>query len=585
MLRAMSTNWKTLRLDDNNNNNGIPQLLIKAKLDSSGYTIHLTDLSQIWGETLTKRGIRKRADLDDCSIDPGEGDDQYQILLDKIQQALDQHDGTSLSLGTIKGVEGGLTVILSAPLPSPLPALKWQIQLSPLPSTALESLLIRPLLKHAQSGQTRIQSLLRELVEKDRVISKITDRLETSGNDLTTVFPGVSNIKISRKKSQREQLARHVRGLGDFDVNAWRAQHGVPQKNGVLLGREIDSLLTELPYGDADDAKYGEWWRELGHGMGSKLIADREIQLPSHLASPRVDRPAPNGHAVSDGDVTMTDDADAGEMFPRQGTPPHLKVTERDSRQSAQVPMTNQSPAAADGETITADDESTDDDHDLDAPPRKSAGPQRSGTTAQARQHLASLSVTASPAHVSGATSEGRPIFLTPPKIFSSESSANPHRAKLGSMGGKAKLPVASENEPGHVIASPAKLMAKLGAMGGKSKVVAPSSECTPDPSPGTTSPSSAKPHKLGKLGGKKLIAGGASSANSRQPSEAPSAASTTTEGNPARQSRGLERRAIKEPTPPRENSQERADRKRLELKRQLDQTAAKGAAKKKRKF
>ncbi|KAK1072669.1 hypothetical protein LTR74_002461 [Friedmanniomyces endolithicus] len=554
----MSTHWKTLHLTENSNNNGIPQLLIKAKLDSSGYTIHLTDLSRIWGETLTKRGIRKRADLDDCSIDPGEGDDQYQILLDKIQQALDQHNGTSLALGTIKGVEG---------------------------ATALESSLIRPLLQHNQYGQTQIQSLLHELAEKDRVILKITDRLETSGNDLTTVFPGVSNVKVSRKKSQREQLARHVRGLGDFDVNAWRAQHGVSRKDGVLLGKEMDSLLTELPYGDADDAKYGEWWRELGNSMGSKLIADREIQLPSHIASPRVDRPAPNRHAVSDGDVTMTDDTDAGEMFQRQGTPPHLKVTERDSRQSAQVPMTDQSPAAADEETMTVDDESTDDDHDLDAPPRKSAGPQRSETTAQARQHLASLSVTASPAHVSGATSEGRPRSLTPPKISSSVSSANPHRAKLGSMGGKAKLPVASENEPEHVIASPAKPRPKLGAMGGKSKAVAPSSECKPDPSPGTTSPSSAKPHKLGKLGGNEIIAGGASSANSRQLSEAPSAANTTNEGSPVRQSRESERRATKEPTPPRETSQERADKKRLELKRQLDQTAAKGAAKKKRKF
>ncbi|KAK1086562.1 hypothetical protein LTR33_001501 [Friedmanniomyces endolithicus] len=589
MLRAMSTHWKTLRLDDDNNHNGIPQLLIKAKLDSSGYTIHLTDLSRVWGETLTKRGIRKRADLDDCSIDPGEGDDQYQILLDKIQQALDQHDGTSLALGTIKGVEGGLTITLSAPLPSPLPALKWQIQLSTLPATALESALIRPLLQHAQHGQIQILSLLHELAEKDRVISKITDRLETSGNDLTTVFPGVSNIKVSRKKSQREQLARHVRGLGDFDVNAWRAQHGVSQKPGVLLGREMDSLLTDLPHGDADDAKHGGWWRELGNGTGSKLIADREIQLPSHIASPRVDRPALNRHAISDGDVTMTDDADAGEIFQRQGTPPHLKVTKRDSRQSAQVPMTGQSPAAGGEEKITTDDESTDDDDNLDAVPRNSADPQRSKSTTEAQQHLASLSVSASPAHTSGETSGGRSRPSSPTQTSSSEphasSSAKPPRGKLGAMGGNARVPVASENEPQPVITSLAKPRSKLGAMGGKSKAVVQSSERTPDPSPGISSPSSAKPHKLGKLGGKKLIAGGASSTNSRQLSEAPSAASTTNEGTPARQSRGSERRAIKEPTPPRETSQERVDRKRFELKRQLDQTTAKGAAKKKRKF
>ncbi|KAK0258081.1 hypothetical protein LTR01_005330 [Friedmanniomyces endolithicus] len=577
MLRVMSTHWKTLHLEDNNDS--IPQLLIKAKLDSAGYTIHLTDLSQIWGETLTKRGIRKRADLDDCSIDPGEGNDQYQILLDKIHQALDQHDGTSFNLGEVKGVEGGLNISLSAPLPSPLPVLKWQIQLSPLPVTALESSLIRPLLRHAQYGRTQIQSLLHELAEKDRVISKLTDRLETSGNDLTTVFPGVSNVKVSRKRSQREQLARHVRSLGDFDVSAWQTQQRVSQGDGGLLGEDMDSLLIELPCGEVDDGRRGEWWRKLGKGMGSKPMADQDIKLHSHLGSLRMEDSGQYRHAVSDGDVTMNDDADAGEMFQRQGTPPHLKATGRDARQASQVPTTGQSlPVTREAKT-SADDESTDDDDDdLDAPPRNSADPQSSVSTAKAQQHLASLSVIASP---SGPSS--------PAKTSSSEpqisSSAKPPRGKLGAMGGHAKAPVASEFGPEPVVGSPAKPMAKLGAMGGKSKAVVPSSKRTLDPSPGTSSPSSAKPNKLSKLGGKKIIADDASSTTSRQLSEAPSAASTTNEGTPARQSRASERRAVKEPTPPRETSQERADRKRFELKRHLDQTAAKGAAKKKRKF
>ncbi|TKA75381.1 hypothetical protein B0A55_06013 [Friedmanniomyces simplex] len=581
----MSARWRSLPLDDTN----IPHLLIKAKLSSSGYTIHLTDLSRVWGETLTKREIKVRALLEECSIDPSEGDDQYQILLDKIQQAIDQLDGSSFELGPAKGVEGGLVLSLSAPLPSPLPVLRWQIHVSPLPPTALESSLIRPLLQHAQTLQSRIQSLVHELTEKDRVISKITDRLETSGNDLTAVFPGVSNIKVSRKNSQREQLARHVRGLGDFDESAWQAQQRTVQGNGVLEGRELDGLLRGLPEGSTDEERNGDWWRMLSAGVGSKPIANQDSQLQRHVASQRIDGPATNGLADPNDDVAMTDGNDPDEDFQRQGTPPHLKATKNVSRDVSQVETSSLSRAATNETQVTAEDESTEDDDDLDAPPRKLTAPKRSGTIAQVRQRTAIPDTAARPSSKLRATGGGGPQSLSPAKNSLPQpqtlSLAKPPRGKLGAIGGEAKASATPGPAPEPAAASPAKPRAKLGAIGGKSKAVVPSPDPTSDPTLESSTPSPAMPQKLGTLGGKKNVPGAASTSTSRQPSEAPSTASTANDGTPARQSRGSERRTVKAPTPPTETSQERADRKRLELKRQLDESAAKGAGKKKRKF
>ncbi|KAK5698602.1 hypothetical protein LTR17_023520 [Elasticomyces elasticus] len=579
----MSNHWKSLPLDGES----VPHLLIKANLHSLGYTIQITDLSRIWGETLTKKQIKQRALNEDCSVDPSEGEDQYQILLKKIQQALIQQDGASLSLGPARSDNGansgddGLTLDLSAPLPSPLPALKWRIHLSALPPTALETSLLRPLLQHAQIQQAQIQALIHELGEKDRVISKITDRLETSGNDLTAVFPGVSNVKVSRKKSQREQLARHVRGLGDFDQVAWKAQqHDRVPESVSLESVEVDGLLCNLPEAsNSDEGGIGEWWKSLRDGNGSKSLPDRGSQLRQHVESQRVEQAPANGHAPSDGDVTMTDDGDApDEEFQRQMTPPRAVAPKQDSvHASLDRSASPIRPTATKAQQIV-DDDSTEDEDDLDAPPRKSAKPPPAA--AAARQRTATPDAVASSPRKLGKIGGGRQRSSSPTKepslVRSSEPSVKPSRGKLGAIGGE---PNASATpEPASEAPKP---RAKLGAIGGKPKAAAFESESTPE----TAALSQAKPHKLGTLGGKKATTAATASSATRQTSETPSVTSTK-EGTPARQSRASEMRTVKEPTPARETSQERADRKRIELKRQLDESAANAAkGKKKRKF
>ena len=115
----MFPRWRTLSISDES----LPPLLIKAHLHSEGYTIHLTDLSRIWSETLTKREINKRALNNDCSIDPTDGPEQYNILLEKINGTLEQEDQTSLRFQP----DQGLKLELQAPLPHPLSPLNWTV--------------------------------------------------------------------------------------------------------------------------------------------------------------------------------------------------------------------------------------------------------------------------------------------------------------------------------------------------------------------------------------------------------------------------------------------------------------------------
>ncbi|KAK4543346.1 hypothetical protein LTR36_005705 [Oleoguttula mirabilis] len=620
----MASPWRTLHLPPAH----LPQLLVKAKLDSSGYTVHLTDLSRVWGETLSKRDVRKRADSNDCAIDPGEGDDQYRILQEKIEAALDQADGTGLILHSAPGGEDGVILTLTAPLPSPLPALTWEMQLALLPAHHVEAELVTPLLHRAQNQQAQIRALIHELHEKDRVISKITDRLETSGNELTTVFPGVSNIKVKRSKSQREQLAKHVSGLGDFDEEAWgkrvRGAVCVDGEARRLEGEALDAVLKGLPgAGVKQDAKKGdgsEWWRNLGDGDGVDS-GDR----PSSVSKPGTDKrhdsqrsghgmqgPSSSETAVPD-DIDMPDNQD--DEFQRQGTPPRLKRHEPESaddhEETQRIPSSltqerEPPPPAAEGDGSSTED----DDEDLDAPPQKPGkSQQRSGTTKQqTRQRTNSPPgpdmAASTPRTVAaiGGRKKRSSLSSSPAKEASPETDVSPPkqkavRTKLGALGGKAKASATPE---------PAKPpRAKLGAIGGRggklSKATAtppdlpaPTSAYQPPPDAAPTSSASSSPaakhHRLGTIGGKKATAtatgtGTASSTPLHEASAAePSTRGSTREPSP-RRSRQPERTTAKEATPPpRETSQERADRKRDELKRQLEEKA-KAPVKKKRKF
>ncbi|KAI7340741.1 hypothetical protein KC315_g538 [Hortaea werneckii] len=641
----MFPRWRTLSISDES----LPPLLIKAHLHSEGYTIHLTDLSRIWSESLTKREINKRALNNHCSIDPTDGPEQYTILLEKINGTLKQEDETSLHFRP-GDTEQRLTLELHAPLPHPLSPLKWTVDFSLQGSDQLNDQLITPLFHQCHEFQAQTRLLMHALHEKDRVISKLCDRLEASGNDLSIPFPQ-TNGKLNRKskRSHREQLAPFVRGLGDFDENDWRKQWEQVDRGEERLE---DGVLEEVTKGlkvAASDEKVpsirAEWWRRFGSELTSANLQTKSNGIASGGGS----------QTPIESKETLQESPGSGggkeiNEFQRQSTPPVSKrfaaTFQNGRRQDSQLVASSftqerEEPVKVATE-VSPDDESTEDEEDLDAPAKKLSQPATADEQATSsskhevapRRSLGAIggggrqeSPTRTPAvheRTSFSPSKSTKIAQSPPSTIHA-------RPRLGAIGGKRNTGSSVSTHPEHVHppsfsssaqapvertavscepsafksttphrasesssaisedeAAAPKKPAKLGTIGGRKPQGRPQAPTelasAADSQDNTTSP---RRSKMGTIGGRRKVADADSSHNHMQ--EDATRSGDGTRGDHSHANDGELERARKQQRestpPPREASREKANRKRLELKRQLELGKNGGATKKKRKF
>jgi hypothetical protein len=592
--------WRHLRQSDGH----LPPLLTKASFSKNGYNVHLTDLSRVWAERLEKADIIARARLCNCSIDPSEDVEQYGIFLGKVQSALQQHDKTILTLSTSK--DNHLKLHLVAPLPSPLPAFEWEINLKQASDRSVEVDLVSPLLQQAHDLNQRMQALIAELQAKDKVIAKITDRLETSGHGLADVFPGAANMKLTGKKSQQEHFARHVRGLGKFDEKAWAAETTAGSNAVPVSSNSANAVFASLPPSNVDAAEQETgmgWWQRLPHGrhiaLGEVKPSDTQpaqSNKRNQEQSRAKRRNSVEGHAHDDDD------------FQRQATPPHL-------RNHSHLPTTHVDTEMGEADDDPAlEEESTEDEDDLDGPPLKSKPSRHYADDDETHAALEVKSKTPSPPPIvnpTGPTSNTRGPFtheedtedddddldgpsqtsqkapsasqlpsrqksLTPQPSLSTAPSP---RKRLGTFGGRArtKSPAAMSSTPTEehedpVPASPPpqkpKAKGKLGMMGGsKTRPQPPSSSAV---STDAEAPPPVK--RLGTIGGKREAM-----------SSRAATASVTPEPQHKEAANLREPDTKAEPAEP-EDPVERANAKRDALKRELE-AKAKAPAKKKRKF
>ncbi|KAG9809943.1 hypothetical protein KCU63_g21369, partial [Aureobasidium melanogenum] len=86
--------WELLNL----NLEGLPKLLVKYVIGAAGYTVSITDLANIWIETLANVDVIRNAERQNCSINPGDDGGQLRILLEQIRDILRHKDGTTVHL-------------------------------------------------------------------------------------------------------------------------------------------------------------------------------------------------------------------------------------------------------------------------------------------------------------------------------------------------------------------------------------------------------------------------------------------------------------------------------------------------------
>lgn len=406
----------------------------------------------------------------------------------------------------------------------------------------------------------------------DYVLRLTSTRQQNANSDLTTIFPGVSNIKVSRRKgsnSQRSQLAAYVKGLGDFDEPAWRATNEKLGEGQELTPDVITTILRDLPLPDRDVHFVESWVENLGSRGHSQ--AHLRTKINSEVAK-----------------APATDTQD--DAFERMDTPPH--VLKRNATDKAAGPRESVPPTAHPAQT-GEDSETEDEDEDcLDIPPTTSQ--QQAVSTIEQTDYLEERQKTIRFNEFSRPELDEeteRPISSPPvskaqvkPDLDDTESEPEsnpekkPRKVGLAKFGGATPKKVSQEEEPKQ---APAKPKGNIGMFGGK--------KVQPTAQPTSSAPSSSKPRSmLGRFGGKPKSVLAKQSVEQGEQNAEPN---PSTGGGNAKLSTTPSRKIVSdvvEQAPERElteeEKQQRADEKREQLKRELD-GKAKTPAKKKRKF
>lgn len=533
----MASKWQALSLA----NRGLPPLFLKANLNLEGYTIYVTDLGRVWGEKLSKRQIQRRAEEIKCTIDPGEGDDQLQILLEKIEEALQQQGAAMICLRYSHKGHGSLILCITAPLPSPLPELKWNVYLNLLPAHHVRAKLVLPLALQVQRLQSQVEALVHQLREKDRVMSKITDRLEQTGNDLTICFPGLSNLRVTRvnsQQSQREQLAKYVSGLGNFNEEEWRVTQAKATEQERIESAALEVIMRNLPatlIGAEDFKERDVWWcqtKDSSSGI-SPTESPRQINQDANLSQTDCLSGAYQEFRKGSpqGEISISGFGEGENDFQRRDAPVHLR-TDRTSRRETE---NKTSPSSNNRHGVIHDDKSTEDEDDdwTNLPPiGRSNGDFETSSS--------DIHATSVPQRAEKSTKDGTPAS---------------HRLapKLGIIGGKTKQK--QKPEPGYnAVAEPNK---SSSIMGGEIRSNSASQHLDPSP------------YNLSVTKGPAI---------NKEPTVEHECISADTE-----QAAG---RSEKTASPQREETSiERTERKRKELKRQIEEKAKTPSKRKKRKF
>lgn len=257
--------WRVLQLS--NEDTTAPQLLIKTQFDSSSYTVFLTDLTNIWSEELDLSGIVRRASDVESPIEVSERDSsQLAILFESVQKSISNSDDSTSTISRDKLDNVILHTTIS--LPEPLDSLNWKFHLVKGTAAGLKNELILPLLISSHVQHVRISRLLSVISDKDRAITRLVDQYESSNLDLAAAFPSIGNAKSGRKVARREQAARHIPGLQNFEPDMWKRETAELVDTNVSTLGLFEEALSECtpripPKLKSRDNEESHWWNNL----------------------------------------------------------------------------------------------------------------------------------------------------------------------------------------------------------------------------------------------------------------------------------------------------------------------------------
>ncbi|KAI1145106.1 XLF-domain-containing protein [Nemania diffusa] len=497
---------------------GLPPLLVSAGFEQSSYTLHITDLSNIWVEKLDRRGILLRSLQENTSIDLVDADpEQWAVFLSKLKAALDptssDHHLTGLGIAADpqSNNKDGITLCITCELPKPLHPLKWPVRLLKCQPASLASELVLPLIRGHYRQRREAEDLMKQLNEKDALITKLLDKLNTMHTPLELIFNSLS----AKHTTSRAAAEDKIKGLAAFDEENWRSQRNIesPQSAPALLrsvfGDPRFNCATHMDMGVSDTLN--DWWAKLGPSFraASKLESNSSLQERREEATIKKDSPEdidnadfqvqvtptrtslrrPSSSKSTEGDATHETAESEGSSGPvshptRSPNKPRSKIGTLGSTKL----LPQHHSASQSSRTLQTDEDNTASESEDAEPPESPKHARQSntrlGTIGKPRQSPQpknpvatkepSADVTDDTASGSDSDSDNPPRLPSSPK----GAPATPRKATLGRIGGKPNNNISPQNQRKSTSGtasddsvSPKKTeVRKIGALGRKSQ-------------------------------------------------------------------------------------------------------------------
>lgn len=194
-----------------------PSLLLRFCFETEEHTIQVTDLCRVWIVRLEKSHVLRQAEDEDCSIDPSQDDEQYDILMQKLHSSLRDQ----VNLGCSVSGDNALLLTTECALPYPLRPLHWTWRLELMGPSGVQSQFIMPLIASNYIQAKKVDELCRLMVEKDNALANLLDKIESTGLDLTNAFPQTASVRSAKRMNKKEQLLQQVKGLRPFRPREW----------------------------------------------------------------------------------------------------------------------------------------------------------------------------------------------------------------------------------------------------------------------------------------------------------------------------------------------------------------------------
>ncbi|KAF1846262.1 XLF-domain-containing protein [Cucurbitaria berberidis CBS 394.84] len=347
--------WRVLELSEQPDGEHIPQLLVKPVFNLDSYIIYVTDLSNIWSEELDLQGIVDRASREQSPIEVSKQDTtQLAILLDNVKKPLESSKNSTCHI--TRSGEDVVILHTTITLPEPLESLTWKFHLGKRSSIILKNELILPLLVSSHIQHGRITALVSVIADKDKAITRLVNQYESSNLDLAAAFPSVGGLKVGRKGIKREQAAKHVPALQPFREVAWREETGQLEESDVttlgLFQEALAQSTPKVPSQLKSEDRENSWWSAVPVRLSLSKSTSKGKEKKATLAA------KPNNIIVDSSEEETEDEFDTHENFKTRNIP------------SRTVKAPEPIPSLVQNEQDGDDLDSTEDDGDLDAPPK-----------------------------------------------------------------------------------------------------------------------------------------------------------------------------------------------------------------------